>query len=155
MFTLDGVCKFHGWTHASLALLLDHLSAISPANYARALPAFGFPTLQEQVIHIFNCESFWIQTLQGLPHVDRNPAECATVVDARLLQQEVRRKTHAYLSELTDQEAQHRQKTSVFRWRHRRSHSCTHPSPCPDPCLPPQGPDRRYVPSAGASCTRH
>ena len=103
MFTLDGVCKFHGWTHASLALLLDHLSAISPANYARALPAFGFPTLQEQVIHIFNCESFWIQTLQGFPHVDRNPAECATVVDARLLQQEVSRKTHAYLSELTDQ----------------------------------------------------
>jgi hypothetical protein len=31
MFTLDGVRKFHGWTHASLALLLDHLSAIPPA----------------------------------------------------------------------------------------------------------------------------
>jgi uncharacterized damage-inducible protein DinB len=103
MFTLDGVGKFHEWTHASLALLLDHLSAISPTDYAKALPAFGFPTLQEQVIHIFNCESFWIHTLQGLPHVDRSPAECPAVVDAKLFQQEVSRQTHAYLSELTEQ----------------------------------------------------
>ena len=28
MFTLDGVRKFHSWTHASLTLLLDHLSII-------------------------------------------------------------------------------------------------------------------------------
>src|SRR5579863_9033726 len=83
MFTLDGVRKLHGWTHDSLALLLDHLSAISPADYVKALPAFGFPTLQGQVIHIFNCESFWIHTLQRLPQVDRNPAECPAVVDAR------------------------------------------------------------------------
>lgn len=103
MFTLDGARKFHGWTHASLALLLDHLSAISPEDYTKALPAFGLPTLQEQVIHIFNCESFWIHTLQGLPHVDRNPAECPAVVDARLFQQEVSRQTHGYLSGLTDQ----------------------------------------------------
>jgi len=103
MFTLDGVRKLHGWTHASLALLLDHLSAISPADYVKALPAFGFPTLQGQVIHIFNCESFWIHTLQRLPQVDRNPAECPAVVDARLFQHEVSRQTHAYLSGLTDQ----------------------------------------------------
>ncbi len=104
MFTLDGVRKFHSWTHASLGLLLNHLSAISPEDYVRVLPAFGFPTLREQVVHIFNCESFWIQTLQQFPHVDRNPAECPGVVDAKLFKQEVSGHTLAYLSGLTDQE---------------------------------------------------
>ena len=103
MFTLDGIQKLHGWTHASLTLSLDHLSTIPTTDYAKVLPAFGFPTLCKQVVHIFNCEGFWIHTLQGLPYVDRNTAECPTVVDARHFQQEVSRQTHAYLSGLTDQ----------------------------------------------------
>jgi hypothetical protein len=28
VFTFDGVRKFHGWTHASLNLVLNHLSTI-------------------------------------------------------------------------------------------------------------------------------
>jgi uncharacterized damage-inducible protein DinB len=104
VFTLDGIRKVHGWTHASLNLLLDHLSSIPETDYTKLLPAVGLPTLREQVIHIFNCEGFWIHTLQGLPHVDRNAAECPAIADARLLEQEVSRRTHAYLSELTDQQ---------------------------------------------------
>lgn len=104
MFTLDGIQKLHGWTHASLSLLLDHLSSLPATDYAKVLPAFGFPTLHKQVVHIFNCEGFWIQTLQGLPYVDRNPAEFTEVVDARRLKQEVSRQTHKYLSGLTDQQ---------------------------------------------------
>ena len=103
VFTLDGVQKFHSWTHASLNLLLDHLSTIPPSDYLRELPGFGFATLRNQVIHIFNCEGFWIYTLQGLHYVDRNPAECPALADARLLQQAVTQRTHAYLSSLTNQ----------------------------------------------------
>ena len=103
MFTLDGVRKFHGWTHASLNLILDHLSTIPASDYAKELPTFGFRTLREQVIHIFNCEGFWIHTLQGLRYVDRKPEECPAVADARLLQQDVSGRTHRYLSNLTDQ----------------------------------------------------
>ena len=102
-FTLEGIQKFHGWTHASLDLLLDHLSTIPPGDYLKELPNFGFPTLRNQVIHIFNCEGFWIHTLQALPYVDRNPAQCPSLADARLLQQQVSRQTQAYLSSLTDQ----------------------------------------------------
>lgn len=104
MYTLDGVRKFHGWTHASLSLVLDHLSTIPSSDYGEEVPGFGFRTLREQAIHIFNCEGFWIHTLQGLRYVDRNPAECPAVADARLLQQEVGRRTHAYLSNLTEQQ---------------------------------------------------
>lgn len=104
MFTLEGVRKFHGWTHASLNLVLDHLSTIPASDYAQELLSFGFPTLREQAIHIFNCEGFWIRTLQGLRYVDRNLQECPTVADARLLQQEVSQRTRSYLSNMTDQQ---------------------------------------------------
>jgi uncharacterized damage-inducible protein DinB len=103
VFTLDGIEKLHGWTHSSLSLLLDHLSTLPATDYAKAVPAFVFPTLREQVIHILNCEGFWIHMLEGLPYVDRDPAECPAVVDARRFQQEVGRQTHRYLSGLTEQ----------------------------------------------------
>ena len=104
MFTRDGVLRFHGWTHASIRLSLEHLSTIPEADYARALPGFGFPTLREQIIHVLNCEGFWIYTLQGFRYVDRNPAECPTVAEAVVFEREISQQTHAYLSELTDQQ---------------------------------------------------
>ena len=104
MFTLDGVRKFHGWTHASLNLVLDHLSSMPSNDYGTELSGFGFRTLREQAIHIFNCEGFWIHTLQGLRFVNRKPEECPAVADARLLQREVIQRTDAYLSNLTDQQ---------------------------------------------------
>jgi len=104
VFALDGIQKFLGWTHACLDLLLDHLFTIPPGDYVKELPGFGFATLQKQVIHIFNCEGFWICTLQGLHYVDRNPAEFPAVADARLLQKDVMRRTQAYLSSLSHQQ---------------------------------------------------
>jgi uncharacterized damage-inducible protein DinB len=104
VFTLDGIRSFHGWTHASFNLLLDHLSTIPATDYVRVLPAFGFPTLRNQVIHILNCEGFWIHTLQGFRYADRNPAEYTAVLEVKLLEQEVSRRTHTYLSGLTDQQ---------------------------------------------------
>jgi uncharacterized damage-inducible protein DinB len=103
VFTIDGVRKLHGWTHASLNLVLDHLSIMPTNDYVTELSGFGFRTLREQAIHIFNCEGFWVQTLQGLPYVDRTPHECPLVGDARLLQKEVSQATKAYLSSLTNQ----------------------------------------------------
>jgi uncharacterized damage-inducible protein DinB len=104
VFTLDGIRKFHDWTHASLNLVLDHLSSIPTNDYARELPEFGFRTLREQAIHIFNCEGFWIHTLRGLRYANRTPEDCPAVADARLLQKEVIRFTRAYLSNLTNQQ---------------------------------------------------
>lgn len=104
MFTVDGVRKLHGWTHASLNLLLEHLATIPADDYGKELPGFGLSTLRKQVIHVFNCEGFWISILQGLDYVDRDPAECHTIADARVLQQLVSGRTGAYLSSLTDRQ---------------------------------------------------
>ena len=104
VFTRDGIRKFHDWTHASLTLLLDHLSTIPVSAYTRELPGFGRPTVQQQVIHIFNCEGSWIHVLQGIPFRRRTPDDCPDVSRARLLQQEVSEQTLAYLSGVSDQQ---------------------------------------------------
>jgi uncharacterized damage-inducible protein DinB len=104
LFTLDGVRKFHSWTHASLNLVLDHLSTMPANDYVREVAGFGFRTLREQAIHIFNCEGFWLQTLQGLRYADRTIEECPLLADVRRLQKEVSQSTLAYLSTLTDQQ---------------------------------------------------
>jgi uncharacterized damage-inducible protein DinB len=104
VFTIDGIRKLHGWTHGSLEILFDHLGTISQEDYGKELPAFGASTLRKQVLHIFNCEGFWIHVLQGLDYADRSAADCRAIADARVLQQEVSRRTMDYLSRLTDQQ---------------------------------------------------
>jgi uncharacterized damage-inducible protein DinB len=104
VFTIDGVRKLHDWTHASLNLLLNHLSTMPTDDYVKQLSGFGFPTLREQTIHIFNCEGFWVHTLQGLQYANRTVEDCPDLADASLLQKEVSHSTHAYLSTLTNQQ---------------------------------------------------
>ena len=103
MFTVEGIRKFHGWTHSCINVVLDHVSTIPASDYAKELPGFGSPTLRQQVLHILNCEGFWIHMLQGLPYNDRKPDDCPAVSDARLLQQKVTDQTMAYLSGMSDQ----------------------------------------------------
>ena len=84
--------------------MLDHLSTIPASNYIKEVPGFGFPTLRQQVIHVFNCEGFWVHSIQGLRFSDRNPSDCPAVAEARLLQRETSEQTLAYLSGLTDEQ---------------------------------------------------
>jgi len=104
MFTLDGIRTLHRWTHTSLTVLLDHLSTIPPGSYAQPLPGFGSPTIREQVLHLFNCEGLWVHMLQGFPYRDRTLAECPSLSEARLLQDQVRGQTLDYLSRLSEQQ---------------------------------------------------
>jgi uncharacterized damage-inducible protein DinB len=104
MFTIAGMRKFHSWTHASLTLVLDHLSEMPESDYVKELPGFGFPTLRAQMIHIFNCESFWIHTLQAVRFKDEDAADWPAVSDARVLERNVCAGTLAYLSAITDEQ---------------------------------------------------
>jgi uncharacterized damage-inducible protein DinB len=104
VFTVDGVRKFHGWTHASLDLVLDHLSTIPANDYVREVSGFGFPTLREQMIHVFNCEGFWVHMLQSLRYPDRTLEDCPLLADVRRLQKEVSHSTRAYLSALSNEQ---------------------------------------------------
>ena len=155
MFTVNGVRKFHGWTHASLNLVLDHLSTIPTNDYVRELSGFGFRTLREQAIHIFNCEGFWVHTLRGA--TVRRP-------DSRGMPGRRRCKTSAEGSqpvdpclsvELDRSTAQCRCGASFLRWGCRRPHSGARPSSCLDACVSSQRPNRCHVPCVGSPCSRH
>ncbi len=74
IFTLEGIRQFHTWTHLCLGRALDHLATIPAADYTRDVPGFGSPNLHAQVIHILNCEAFWVHTLQAAPFADEDPA---------------------------------------------------------------------------------
>jgi uncharacterized damage-inducible protein DinB len=103
MFTVDGIRKFHSWTHACLGLALDHLSTIPAHDYEKPVAGFGFATLRSQVIHILNCEGSWVHRLQGFSFQRKDPAAWPAVSDARVLEREVTASTLVYLSGLTDE----------------------------------------------------
>ncbi|MGC2637036.1 MAG: DinB family protein [Acidobacteriaceae bacterium] len=103
MFTLDGIRKFHAWTHASLDVLFDHLAELPASDFMRELPGFGYASIHAQVIHLLACEARWVRRLQGQPTGDWNPAQWPSLVDARKLQREIAAQTLAYLAALTDQ----------------------------------------------------
>ena len=104
MFTLAGMRKFHNWTHASLALVLEHLATLPASAFTRDLPNFGFPNLRAQVIHIFNCESFWVHILQSANFTDRKPADWPSVSDLPKLQHQVIEHTHSFLARCTEEQ---------------------------------------------------
>lgn len=104
MFTLDGMKKLHAWTHACIDPLLEHLSGLPDGDYGKEVHGFGFPTLCQQAIHIFNCEGFWIHTLQGRSYINYEPAKCPHISDAKLVQRQVQEWTHTYFSTLTEQQ---------------------------------------------------
>jgi len=103
LFTIDGIRKLHGWTHLCLNVALDHLETLPESAYVKQVPNFGFPTLREQVIHVFNCEGFWVHVLQGHAWVDRRSLECPAISDARRLEREVTTHTRAFFSSLSDE----------------------------------------------------
>ena len=104
MFTLDGVQKFHDWTHSSLSRMLDHIATLPEGGYHTKLNGFGFATIGEQVLHIFQCETNWIHRAQAIPFDGLSVSEYPAILEARVLQRKVRSETSAYLSGLTEQQ---------------------------------------------------
>jgi uncharacterized damage-inducible protein DinB len=104
MFTLDGVQKFHDWTHSSLSRMLDHIATLPEGSYHTKLNGFGFATIGEQVLHIFQCETNWIHRAQAIPFDGLSVSEYPAILEARVLQRKVRSETSAYLSGITEQQ---------------------------------------------------
>jgi len=104
MFTLDGIRKFHDWTHSSLGRMLDHIATLPEGSYNTKLNGFGFPTIGEQVIHILQCEAVWIHRARAVSFDGWSITDYQAIQDAKVLQRKVKSETYAYLSGLTDQQ---------------------------------------------------
>lgn len=104
MFTLEGIRKFHAWTHASLNVLFDHLALLSASEYTKEISGFGYASVHAQVTHLLGCEARWVRRLQNRPTGDWNPAQWPSPADARNLQHDIAARTLDYLASLTDQQ---------------------------------------------------
>jgi uncharacterized damage-inducible protein DinB len=104
VFTVSGIRTLHSWTHECLTLVLNHLATVPETDFVKGVPGFGFPTLREQIVHIFSCEGFWVHTLQDIRWADRDAANWPDVAHARTLQERVSANTLAYLADVTDEQ---------------------------------------------------
>ena len=104
MFTVQGIRKFHAWTHQSLTLLFDHLSTLAAEEYAKEIPGFGYPSIRAQVIHLLGCEIRWVNRLRGIANQPWDLERWPAISDARALQREAQARTLDYLSGLTDEQ---------------------------------------------------
>ena len=104
MFTLDGMRKFHSWTHESLDVLFDHLGILTAAEYEQQIAGFGFPSVHAQVVHILGCEVRWVTRLRALAVGAWDPGSWPTIAEARTLQAEARAQTLEYLAGLSEEQ---------------------------------------------------
>jgi len=63
--TVDDLLTFHGWVRKPFEVLFEHAGKVSPEEFVRQLEGFGMPTLRDQLVHIVECEDFWITKLKG------------------------------------------------------------------------------------------
>ena len=102
MFTRAGLLAFHDWTHQRLDLLVEHAASLTPDEFGRELPGFGYPSIREQLMHTLGAEERWVLRLQDLPLRPWAAAEFPTPETLRPAKARVARATVAYLEKLPE-----------------------------------------------------
>ena len=97
-FTRQDLLELHREMHASLDVLLDHMSSAPAEALARELPGFGRASVREQFAHVLNTEWLWIRSLQNLPY------EAFAAGELRESKRQVMAATIAYVNLLGDSE---------------------------------------------------
>lgn len=102
MFTRDGVKALHGWTHASLDLVVEHARSLPADVLVREVPGFSLPSLRHQLLHVLSWESTWVLNLRGLPAVALAPDDHPGVAALIEAKRRVARQTTSYIDGLTE-----------------------------------------------------
>jgi uncharacterized damage-inducible protein DinB len=102
MFTREGVKALHGWTHASLDLVVEHAASLPADLFVREVPGFSLPTLRDQLLHVLSWEATWVRHLRGTPAVVLTPdghPDLTALVEAK---RRVAGETATYIDGLTE-----------------------------------------------------
>ena len=102
MFTKDGIRALHRWTHERLDIVLDHAATLSPEEFTRELPGFGYPSVRDQLIHTVGAEERWVRRLQDLPLRRWSAADFPTIAPLRATKVQVIAATDSYLDGLPE-----------------------------------------------------
>jgi len=102
MFTRDGVRALHGWTHASLDLVVEHAGSLPAGLLVREVPGFSLPSLRHQFLHILSWEATWVCNLRGVPAGVLAPDDHHDLTALIEAKRRVKGETTAYLDGLTE-----------------------------------------------------
>lgn len=101
-FTREGLETFHGWTHASLDALLEHLDTLPNELLDKELDGFGYRSICAQILHLLGCEAFWLDRLQGSSSQKLHEVD-SDVAAFKRFKQKVMADTRRYLEDSSEE----------------------------------------------------
>jgi hypothetical protein len=149
MFTRDGVRALHGWTHASLDLVVEHAGSLPAGLLVREVPGFSLPSLRHQFLHILSWEATWVCNLRGVPAGVLAPDDHHDLTALIEAKRRVKGETTAYLD---GTRSQHGALEPAPRVGGTAAEPGLHSPARGHPCLPSQGPDGFHLPAARPPC---
>ena len=104
MFAKSGIVELHATLHDRLDLLLSHVASAPDDLCRKQIPGFGHPSIWKQIVHILNCEEFWIHSLQNKGFADWHEEDFPTVADLQAAKDRIREATRIYVADLTEEQ---------------------------------------------------
>jgi uncharacterized damage-inducible protein DinB len=102
MFTKSGIIELHATMHERLDLLLSHVATVPDSLCRKQISGFGFPSIWKQLVHILNCEEFWIHSLQNKAFTDWHEEDFPTMPVMLATKDRIRKATRIYVDDLTE-----------------------------------------------------
>jgi uncharacterized damage-inducible protein DinB len=104
MFTKSGIIELHATMHERLDLVFSHVASV-PDNLSRTqISGFGLPSIWKQLVHILNCEEFWIHNLQNKQFADWHEDDFPTMPELLVAKERIRKATRIYVGTLTEEQ---------------------------------------------------
>jgi uncharacterized damage-inducible protein DinB len=104
MYAKSGIIELHAIMHDRLDLLLSQVATAPDDLCRKQISGFGHPSIWKQIVHILNCEEFWIHSLQNKAFADCREEDFPTVADLRAAKDRIRKATRIYLDGLTEEQ---------------------------------------------------
>ena len=104
MFAKSGIIELHTIMHDRLDFLLSHVATAPDDVCRKQISGFGHPSIWKQLVHILNCEEFWIHSLQNKEFADWREEDFPTVADLLAAKERIRQATRVYVGELTEEQ---------------------------------------------------
>jgi uncharacterized damage-inducible protein DinB len=104
MHNSTDLLDLHSRGHRSLQGLMRHCGLLSPEEFERELPGFGYPKVQQQLDHVIGAEEYWIQVLLGRYADDLTEVIHPTLEALAAYREEVAAVTEEYLRQADEAE---------------------------------------------------
>ena len=104
MFTKSGIIELHATMHERLEFLLSHVATVPENLYHKEISGFGHPSIWKQLVHVLNCEEFWIHSLQDKAFVDWQEGDFPTPESLRDARSRIQNATRSYIADLTEEQ---------------------------------------------------